>query len=315
MKFWRKLFRNFWAVGLIHVIWLAACTAAETPPTGSSATPDPASPTLADQTPGGEVTPTPFAPPVPSSDEELAAEVNGMGITLSEYQRELALAMAANGTGLATYDSEDVAQVVITDLIQQTLLAQAAYQAGFSVDENMYQAHIAQLGVSAQDLQNWTATHGYTAEGFRWALIRSIAAAWMRDQIAAQVPGTVEQVHARQILLYNADEAANAYGQLQAGTDFETLAAQYDPLISGDLGWFPRGFLTVPELDETIFSLNPGEYSPVIETVLGYHIVQVLDRDPDRALTPEAQQKLQLLTLQNWLDAQWQQSEISIFVP
>ena len=315
MEIREKILRRHWIVSLILAIWLVSCKAGEPSSTGAAPNPEVTFSAVADQTPVADVTQTPFMPPAPSSDEDRAAEVNGLGITMSEYQRELAMAEAAGGTGLATYNSEDSAQAVITELIQQTLLAQAAYQAGFTVDEEMYQDHIAQLGISEQDLQNWIASHGYTNEGFHWALIRSIAAAWMRDQIIAQVLGTAEQVHARQILLYNADEAANVYSQLQAGTEFETLAAQYDPLTLGDLGWFPRGFLTVPELDEAIFSLNPGEYSPVTETPLGFHIVQVIDRDPARALTADAYQKLQHLALESWLDEQWQQSEINIFVP
>ncbi len=48
-----------------------------------------------------------------------------------------------------------------------------------------------------------------------------IAAAWMRDQIAASVSSTAEQVHVKQILLYNEGEAQQALGLLQAGRHFE----------------------------------------------------------------------------------------------
>ncbi len=44
--------------------------------------------------------------------------------------------------------------------------------------------------------------------------------------------------------------------QLQAGADFATLAYRYDPLTGGDLGWFPRGVLTQPAVEEAAFSLQ-----------------------------------------------------------
>ena len=114
-----------------------------------------------------------------------------------------------------------------------------------------------------------------------------------RDEIIATVPSTTEQIHARQILLYNSDEANRIYDQLQAGTEFVTLVNQFEPITSGDLGWFPRGYLLVPELDPIIFDLEPGAYSPVIQTELGYHIVHVIEKDAQRPLTADARQVLQ----------------------
>jgi peptidyl-prolyl cis-trans isomerase SurA len=42
----------------------------------------------------------------------------------------------------------------------------------------------------------------------------------------------------------------------------------------GDLGWNRRGNM-VPEFDRWMFALPPGQVSPVIETVFGYHIIRV----------------------------------------
>jgi parvulin-like peptidyl-prolyl isomerase len=256
-------------------------------------------------------TPTPFAPPSLAPDVPLAASVNGQGITLEEYQAEVRRAQAASGTGLATYSETDVLQ----NLIDETLLAQGAAEAGFVPDDALIQTRIAQLGLDETSLDRWLNENGYTREGFEQAMARAIAAAWMRDQIIAAVSSTAEQVHARQILLYNADEAESVYAQLQSGSDFATLAAQYDPKTLGDLGWFPRNYLTVSELDEPIFALQPGEYTPVIQTTLGFHIVQVIERDPQRPLSPGALQTVQVQAIQNWLDERRAQSDIQVFVP
>jgi parvulin-like peptidyl-prolyl isomerase len=91
-------------------------------------------------------------------------------------------------------------------------------------------------GVDA--LAAWQSDHGYTDESFRSALKRAAEAAWMRDKIIAAVPGTAEQVHAQQILLYNEDAARKVADQLNAGANFADLAALYDPNTGGELGWF-----------------------------------------------------------------------------
>ncbi len=253
---------------------------------------------------------TPLAPPTADAAIPLAASINGQGITQAEYQAETGRALAASETGLATYTEEDVLQ----NLIDEVLLAQGAGEAGFIPDDAFIQTRIDQLGMNEAALQDWITDNGYSQESFKPALSRSISAAWMRDQIIAEVPSTTEQVHARQILLYNSDEAENTYAQLQAGTDFATLAAQYDPLASGALGWFPRGYLTVPALDNPVFSLQPGEYTEVIETILGFHIVQVIEKDAQHPLSPGAYQTLQVQAVQDWLLERRGQSDIQIFV-
>ena len=207
---------------------------------------------------------------------------------------------------------------MLEDLIDQALLASTAGQNGFSVDEAMLdertQRLIDQLGDRAA-LDSWMQTYGYDQATFRQALKRSIASAWMRDQIAEGVPKTAEQVHARQILLYTLDQANEVMGLLKAGNDFGNLAVQYDPVTRGDLGWFPRGYLLDEKLDEIAFSLQPEAYSEVVETLAGYHILQVLERDAQRPLTPEALLALQGKAIKSWLDERRSQSEVQILLP
>jgi peptidyl-prolyl cis-trans isomerase C len=251
--------------------------------------------------------------PVPptGTSAPLAALVNGEGILLEDYQLEVTLYQSAVGTSLATKDK----QFVLDDLIDQVLLAQAAVEAGFEVDEAMIQQRIEELGIGEQALSDWKTEYGYSEAGFSRAMKRAIASAWMRDQLIAEVPQTSEQVHARQILLYTQEEAEAVYIQLQTGAEFGSIAAEYDPITRGELGWFPRGYLTVSELDDVLFSLEPGEYSEVIETMLGFHIVQVLEHQADYPLSVNAYQVVQLQSLAQWLDDRRGQSEIILLVP
>jgi peptidyl-prolyl cis-trans isomerase C len=137
----------------------------------------------------------------------------------------------------------------------------------------------------------------------------------MRDQLVAQVPTTAEQVHVRQILLYSSDQANEVLTQLKADKDFAALAAQYDPLTFGDLGWSPRRYLLDPKLEEAVFSLQPGQFSDVIQTSAGFHIIQVIERESQRPLESNALLALQLQALDNWLQERRNQSQIQFLLP
>jgi parvulin-like peptidyl-prolyl isomerase len=132
----------------------------------------------------------------------------------------------------------------------------------------------------------------------------------MRDKITSAVPSTAEQVHVRQILLYNEDVANNYYNQLQAGADFDQLAAQVDPVTRGDIGWFPRGYLTEKAVEDAAFSLEAGKYSVVIPGEVGFHIIKTLELQAGRPLSPDALLVLQNRALIDWLASRRQQSSI-----
>ena len=111
------------------------------------------------------------------------------------------------------------------------------------------------------------------------------------------------------------EDTANLYlGQLEAGADFATIANIVDPTLGGDLYWFPRGYLTQASVEEAAFALEPGQISEIIKSDLGYHIVQVLDKDI-RPLSPEARNFLQHKAVEDWLTERREQSEIEILLP
>ncbi|WP_227006341.1 peptidylprolyl isomerase [Rufibacter latericius] len=70
--------------------------------------------------------------------------------------------------------------------------------------------------------------------------------------------------------------------RILAGEDFAALARQYsqDPgsgAAGGELGFFKKREL-VPEYEAAALKLQPGETSPVIESMFGFHIIQLLER-------------------------------------
>jgi peptidyl-prolyl cis-trans isomerase C len=254
--------------------------------------------------------------PTPT-EEPMALKVNGEGITMTEYQSELTRLQDALTQQGVSNTAEEQRDRVINDFTDQLLLAQAAAQAGYVVDDATLQTRIdalaSQMG-GVDKLQAWQSHYGYTDASFRISFKRSIAATWQSDQIVNSVPTTADQVHARQILVQEEANADLYYQQIQNGTVFAELAYTLDPATGGDLGWFPKGYLTQPEVEEAAFALQPGEYSPVIKSALGYHIIYVIERDPAHALSVDARSVLQQKALDEWLATSRAAATIEVLV-
>lgn len=303
--------KNLFVLGVLVLALLAGCNNGGEPVLTSSPVP-------ADQTSQPSVQPSQTST-ITATPEPVALIVNGEGIPRREFEASLLqLREADQELGIQRSDEERI-QLVVNDLIEQTLLAQAARASGFTVDDAQLESRIQQLSAEIGDQQafeGWMNQMGYQDEMvFRFVLRRAMEAAWQRDQLAASLPSQVEQVKARQILVRLRSTADALYRQLQAGADFATLAFQYDPLTGGDLGWFPRGFLTIPAVEEAAFSLQPGEYSGVIESTLGYHIIKVEERDESHPLSSEARLTLQEKLIQEWLNQQRAVAQIEILYP
>jgi peptidyl-prolyl cis-trans isomerase C len=280
---------------LTLALGLSACASPSTPETVS--------------TPTATYTPEPPT----ATPEPMALTVNGEGITVVEFDSEVARYTESQSALGMDVDSSAATSAVIDDFVAQLLLAQGARADGFMLDEAALQARIdslaAQIG-GADNLSKWQSDHGYTDPVFRSALKRGAESAWMRDKIISSIPLTAEQVHIQQILLYNEGTAQGFLTQLNGGAGFDSLAFDADPLTHGDLGWVPRGYLLDSKIEEAAFRLNVGEYSDVIATDVGFHILRMLARDPARPLSPDALLALQEQALRMWVDEQRQTSAI-----
>ncbi len=283
---------------LFLVLGLSACASF-----GTSNTPTPQLPTA---------TPVPpTATPPPS-----VATVDGEYITIAEFQAELARYKSAQTALGITVSEEEANKIVLEDMIAQVMLSQAAREANFNLTESDLKSRVDALAESvggAEALSAWESAHGYDDASFKVALKRSAEAAWMRDKIIADVPTTAEQIHVRQILTYNEEDARAALDELKGGADFDELAAQYDPITLGELGWVPRGYLLDEKADEAVFALQAGAYSDVVATNAGFHIFKALERG-DHPLSPDALLTVQELALKNWVAEQRASSKI-VLVP
>lgn len=75
---------------------------------------------------------------------------------------------------------------------------------------------------------------------------------------------------------------------LRAGAEFTELARRFSDDTAtrdsgGSLGWFRRGVMVKP-FEEVAFRMRPGELSQPVETVFGFHIIQVQRVQPAEVL-------------------------------
>lgn len=76
-----------------------------------------------------------------------------------------------------------------------------------------------------------------------------------------------------------------AKSRLENGEPFEAVAGELSDDSSGarggDLGTFERGTM-VPEFEDAVFALEPGEVSGIVPTRFGFHLIQAMEKDGDR---------------------------------
>jgi peptidyl-prolyl cis-trans isomerase SurA len=106
----------------------------------------------------------------------------------------------------------------------------------------------------------------------RASLPRRPATVTFRQVVVAPKPSEKAREAARA-------RAESLLAEIKGGSDFERVAKRESADSGsrergGDLGWARRGTM-VAEFERWMFGLRPGDMSPVIETVHGFHIVRV----------------------------------------
>ena len=90
--------------------------------------------------------------------------------------------------------------------------------------------------------------------------------------------GPTTEWNAAHILLETEEAAQAVKDELEAGADFAALARERSTGPSapnaGALGWFGPGMM-VPEFEEAVSALEPGEVSAPFETQFGWHVAKL----------------------------------------
>jgi foldase protein PrsA len=205
-------------------------------------------------------------------EEELIRQgAQERGITISEEEIDRAIEESYG------YQREPITPTItVTEPITPTPTLPLVTKEEFEQAYEQYLAALAKAGVSER----------FFREMVRQDLLRSK----MWEVMGREVPTSEEQVRVRRIVLETEEEAKTVRERLEAGEDFTTLAQEFSideatKEKGGDVGW-----MTFDERDIAFsamaFRLEVGEISQVIETVRGYEILKLEEKDEDRELDP-----------------------------
>lgn len=250
---------------------------------------------------------------------EVVAKVNGQEIHKTELmQRAQMIEIALAQRGRRVTPSATFFKDVLNDLVSFVLLQQEAKAQGVSAttqevqeqidsrkrtfpSEEAYQKALAQAGLKESTLRKQISDQIALQKFVSSRLTQNInvsdqAMREFYDKNRNQIRQP-ERLHLRHILLQippgatPADkqkvrqQAADLLKRLQAGEDFAKLAQESSQDAGsrqrgGDVGWIIRG-ATVPPFEKAAFALTkPNELSPVVESPFGYHVIQLLERQP-----------------------------------
>lgn len=141
----------------------------------------------------------------------------------------------------------------------------------------------------------------------------------VREVLGAEVGQGAPQVHAAHILVATQQAADEARGRIEAGEDFGDVAREVstDPGTApngGDLGWFTREEM-VPAFADAAFSLPVGDVSQPVASEFGWHVIKVLESDPDHPLTNAQITRLQDAAVNAWLEQERAELGVSSSLP
>jgi parvulin-like peptidyl-prolyl isomerase len=268
--------------------------------------------------------------PVEGAVGDFAATVNGQSIPMGDFRAQAFSAMTYHvQQGLDPNSDDGRAQLlalrrqVLDDMINQALIGQYADAHGITTTDDelqqRLQVYVDQLG--GQDAFEKYLTDARTTRDQVLAMEREeLIGTKVIDQVVGDIPTTAVHLHARHILCDTKAECDAALARLNAGEDFAAVAkdVSHDDTTKdsgGDLQWIARGMLPGQKFEDALFSLKPGERSGVVESEFGFHIIEVLEEDDQRELSPEQQFDLREKKFLEWVSEQRASADIQILIP
>ena len=235
----------------------------------------------------------------------IAATINGEVVYASELDREITAIARQYGIDLNSEQGrkqrEEITRVVLDQMIEQRLILQEARRRNALASEPQVDAAIEDIKKnfpSEEEFQLALTQRSLTLSDLRDRLRTNLTVQNLQAQVSKAAVSEEEirkfyqenrkefdrpeQVRVRHILVETEAEARFILARLARGEKFEDLARQLskDPGSKeqgGDLGFVARGQL-VPEFEQTAYTLQPGQVSPVVKTQYGFHIIQGIAR-------------------------------------
>ncbi len=129
------------------------------------------------------------------------------------------------------------------------------------------------------------------------------------------------RIKLRQIVVEKEDVAKRLYAELQEGSDIGKLAKDYsiapEASSNGVTDWIDKGAL---DIFDQAFKLNPGQRSKILKSPYGYHIYEVVKKEPEVHLSlqeararveRQLREKREQTAFSAWLDQELRKSQVS----
>ena len=166
-------------------------------------------------------------------------------------------------------------------------------------------------------VKNYQEDLGFSEENIREIFMIQILNKKLSEAILNElnISAEEEQVWARHILVNEEQTTKDLLAKLDAGQDWNKLAAEYskdefNKDRGGDLGWFGKGQM-VPEFETVAYELAIGKISQPVKSQFGWHLIQVLGHE-NRPLSEEEYQNLRQQKYQEWLSQLREKSQVEI---
>ncbi len=230
-----------------------------------------------------------------------AAKINGNKVEYTEYIDDVQTLRRfySSQSDTPAPPEEDISTQVITRLLANELISELAEEFSVEVTNEEIETTSNELVMQFQNKEEaekeLLKRYGWTLDQYAGKVIKPVLLEQKLQKMVAESDNeellkyAEEQVKARHILFKVEEEefdkavkekAEDILGRINGGADFTALAAEYGTDGTkdegGDLGWFGRGVM-VPEFEEAIFALEPGEIN-IVKTQFGYHVIKLEEK-------------------------------------
>ena len=208
----------------------------------------------------------------------VVATVDGTEITLGQ----MIIARAQLPQQYAQLPDDVLFEGILDQLVQQQVLADGFGEAPARIDYAITNERRSLL--AGEEINRITMTT-VTEEAVKAAY---------DAKFADSAPST--EYNASHLLVETEEEALAAKARIDAGEDFATVAKEVSTGPTGpnggNLGWFGAGQM-VPEFEEAVKAMSPGEVSEPVKTQFGWHVVTLLEtRNAEAPALEDVQQEI-----------------------
>ena len=138
-------------------------------------------------------------------------------------------------------------------------------------------------GQNLTDFDTLYKDYGYSIDQLWEVYKTNLLAEKLQEEITKDMVPVEDQVWARHILVETEEEAQNVIDLLNAGEDWNALAAEYstdetNKNNGGDLGWFSASTMVAPFADAAFALEESGQISAPVQTDFGWHIIQLVGK-------------------------------------